>query len=113
MKVTFMLSLGIMVSCSNKAKDGLYTDGEYANVEFSVSEQTNISHYEIEISPDGKEYGIGEEFDASNKAEDFYSKKVRVAEIFKKSDRVNVRIKIVDKDGKFEYYPQTYWVNRP
>jgi hypothetical protein len=114
MKITFMLSLGIILySCSNKAKDELLVDQDGVHVDISVGEQTNMSYYEIESSPDGKSYISVDKFNASNEVEDLYQHILPISVIFKDNEKANIRIKMVDKDGKFEYYPQSYWVNKP
>jgi hypothetical protein len=109
-----MLSLGIILySCSNKAKDELLVDQDGVHVDISVGEQTNMSYYEIESSPDGKSYISVDKFNASNEVEDLYQHILPISVIFKDNEKANIRIKMVDKDGKFEYYPQSYWVNKP
>ena len=113
-KAIITLSLIIsLVSCAEKNKSDLFTDGKTVKVEFNASEESNMSNYDIEVSPDGKNYSTFETLQAVNKPESKYEKLVNVEEIFKQSDKINIRIKMVDKDGKSEYYPQTYWVNRP
>lgn len=109
-----MLSLIIaLYSCSNKAKNELLVDQDGVHVDISVGEQSNMSYYEIESSPDGKSYISVDKFNASDKVEDLYQHILSLDKVFQDNEKANIRIKMVDKDGKFEYYPQTYWVNKP
>lgn len=69
-------------------------------VNFSAEEEVNVDHYEIEISKDGSAYQNAKEL-AANKLIDYrydfsLSGYIGVRQLF-------VRIKSVDKDGKFQY----------
>lgn len=115
LKAGLAISIGIisLSSCSEKAKNDLLVDQDGVHVDISVGGQTNMSYYDIESSPDGKTYVSVDKFNASDKAEDLYQHKIPLNMVFKDNEKANIRVKMVDKDGKSEYYPQTYWVNKP
>lgn len=111
--VALLACVSMMTSCTESNKDIFDDNNQYVDVEFQVSEQSNMSHYEIEKSPNGVDFSFSTKINATEKVEDKFSAKVKVTDIFKTSDKVAIRIKTVDKNGVIEYYKQIYWVNRP
>lgn len=97
-----MLISVALISCT---KQNSYTNDTptYLLYEFSVGEQVNVSHYEIETSTDGEVFKTAGILLASDKTEDLYSIKVDISKEFGVSPVIYSRIKSIDKDGKFDY----------
>ena len=100
------LFLGVLCITSCHQKE-IFSSGthDYITCDFSVGEQVNVNHYEIEVSVDA-----GHSFTdvagvvlASEKLEDTYHIKADVTRFYKLTSVLYTRIKSVDSDGKVLY----------
>lgn len=71
-----------------------------ANVSWNIKGETNVSHYEVEVSKDGTGYSTAKEVPVLNT--DKYNASIPLTEQLK-SPVLYFRVKSVDKDRKFAY----------
>lgn len=97
----------VSLAISSCSKEVLTAASPTYELEYNIPvyEQENVSHYNVEISPDGKEYTtIGVIF-ASTAMEDNYKININVTRFFTYSETIYTRIKSNDINGKFMYSP--------
>lgn len=94
----------LLFSCT-KHVDG--TDKDYfIDHSFDVGEQSNVSNYQLEVSSDGKDYLSAAVILASELSTDHYAlTHINVTKFVRQSTigRIYIRVKSIDKDGKFKY----------
>lgn len=80
------------------------TESFIYDLEIPVYEQENVSHYNVEVSKDGKTFTVLSTFPANKNMEYVYSGTINLTKYFT-ANRVFVRIKSVDIDASFLYSP--------
>jgi hypothetical protein len=99
-----IFSVFVLASCDKKQEDVFKPEiPSFANIEFSVAEQENVQQYEIELSLDGESYKQIGLVLASDKTEENYNIKINITRFFKEANILKIRVKALDKDGKFLY----------
>lgn len=108
-KLLFLLSFATCFMFTSCDKSSLKDEGikssakKFITYEFTVAEQENVNHYEIQVSTDAITYTTIGIIMASTKMEDNYKIKVNASKYFEKSNTVYSRIKSIDIDQRFLY----------